>query len=405
MKILQLCPRIPFPPVDGGTIGMYNLSTSLLELGAEVKVLAFNTKKHFISQEKINKKYSDSHNLEWVYLDNSLHPVKALMNIFSNKSYNITRFYSKEYSEQLRKILTEETFDIVQIDYLTMTLYIDDIRAVSDAKIVLRAHNVEHRIWKRLAAEEKNLLKKWYLKLLAKQLLTYEKKVLNNIDALVTLTEEETAIFKEMGNSVPVCIAPTCFSVDEMPQVHKQESFSLFHLGAMDWRPNQEGMEWFLSQVWPRIMERFPEIKLYIAGNNMPERFFSFNNENCKVEGRVPDAKEYMQQHSVMVVPLLAGSGIRVKIVEGMALGKVIISTTQGAEGLHYKHMQNIIIADTLQQMVDAVDLCYSNPELLKEIGNNARALAENYYDMRKVGKQVFQFYLRISEKAMAYKA
>ena len=137
----------------------------------------------------------------------------------------------------------------------------------------------------------------------------------------------------------------------------------------------------------------------------MPERFFSFNNENCKVEGRVPDAKEYMQQHSVMVVPLLAGSGIRVKIVEGMALGKVIISTTQGAEGLHYKHMQNIIIADTLQQMVDAVDLCYSNPELLKEIGNNARALAENYYDMRKVGKQVFQFYLRISEKAMAYKA
>ncbi|MEP7264096.1 MAG: glycosyltransferase [Bacteroidota bacterium] len=393
MKVLQLCPRIPYPPVDGGTIGMYNLSNSLVDYGVEVKVLAFNTSKHFVEENKINPHYRSTHQLESVYLDNSVKPLKAFLNIFSSESYNICRFYSEDFSAKLKDILRKNDFDIVQMDYITMALYIKDIREISKARIVLRAHNVEHRIWKRLAAEEKNPFKKWYLTLLAKRLLIYEKSVLQQIDALVTLTEEETIIFREMGYTGPVCIAPTCFYISEMPPIEAVSGFSLFHLGAMDWRPNQEGMEWFLIKVWPRIRDRWKEISLYIAGNNMPDRFFNYADSRCKVEGRVPDAQAYMNRHSLMIVPLLAGSGIRVKIVEGMALGKTIISTSQGAEGLHYKHMENIIIADTEQQMIDAVDLCFSNPELMKDIGKNARHLAEDYYDMKKVGANVAKFY------------
>jgi polysaccharide biosynthesis protein PslH len=101
---------------------------------------------------------------------------------------------------------------------------------------------------------------------------------------------------------------------------------------------------------------------------------------------------------------LLAGSGIRVKIVEGMALGKVIISTSQGAEGLHCRHMENIIIADSVEEMVNAVEFCRNNPEKAEQIGRNARLLAENYYDMRKVGKDVAEFYNRITEGRYIYK-
>jgi glycosyltransferase involved in cell wall biosynthesis len=404
MKVLQLCPRIPYPPVDGGTIGMYNLSTALLDMGIEVKVLAFNTKKHFIPEEKIDRRYAATHKLEWVYLDNSIDPVKALINVFSNRSYNISRFYSHEYAEKLRSILSSTQYDVVQIDYLTMTLYIDDIRAVSDARIILRAHNVEHRIWKRLAAEERNPLKKFYLGILARQLQDYERNVLSRIDALVTLTEEETAIFREMGFKGPVCIAPTCFSIDEPALPVPFRPLTLFHLGAMDWRPNQEGMEWFLENVWPVLRSKWDDVYLYIAGNNMPERFYIYNKDHCRVEGRVPDAGEYMSRYSVMIVPLLAGSGIRVKIVEGMALGKVIISTSQGAEGLHCRNMENIIIADTVDEMANAVEFCRNNPEKAEQIGKNARLLAENYYDMRKVGKDVAEFYNGITEGRYIYK-
>lgn len=404
MKVLQLCPRIPYPPVDGGTIGMYNLSNALVDLGVEVKVLSFNTRKHFVEDSKINPHYKRSHKLEWVYLDNSLKPLNALTNIFSKQSYNIARFYSEDFSKKLREVLRVGDFDVVQVDYLSMALYINDIREVSSAKVVLRAHNVENRIWKRLAVEEKNPLKKWYLSMLAKRLYAFEKKVLGDIDALVALTEEETKIFRELGYNGPVCIAPTCFNIDDLTISPSSKKFTLFHLGAMDWRPNQEGMEWFLNNVWPRIRDRWKNIDLYIAGNNMPEKFFAYGDDRCKVEGRVPDAKEYMKQHSVMIVPLLAGSGIRVKIVEGMALGKPIISTLQGAEGLHYRHMENIIIADSEQQMIDAVDLCYNNPDLMNEIGSNARRLAENYYDMKKVGEKVAAFYSEITESSYIYK-
>jgi glycosyltransferase involved in cell wall biosynthesis len=403
VKILQICPRVPYPPVDGGTIGMFNLSNSLVDKGAEVKVLAFNTSKHFVRENEIDNHYRYTHRLETVYHDNSVKPVAAFFNLFSDKSYNIERFRSPAFADRLKQVLKEDKYDIVQIDYLSMTIYIDDIRSVSGARIILRAHNVEFRIWERLAGEEKNFLKKWYLQNLAVKLKRYEKYILTRIDALVTLTEEETDLFFSMGYNGPVCVAPTCFYINDQEPATLQNDFSLFHLGAMDWRPNQEGMEWFLKKVWTKVNEAAPSVKLYIAGNKMPDNFFSYASSSCFVQGRVDNAAEFMKEHTVMIVPLLAGSGIRVKIVEGMALGKAIISTSQGAEGLHYTNEKNILIADTPREMIDAILKCYSSPELCQSLGNEARKLAENYYDMKKVGGKVIKFYAELLKEKNLY--
>ncbi len=393
MKILQLCPRIPFPPVDGGTIGMYNLSNALVNHGAEVKVLAFNTSKHFIAEKNIDKGYIATHHLESVFLDNRVNIKDAFINLFTKESYHISRFKSVAFEAKLKAVLLKEKFDVVQLDYLPMALYIDLIRQHSDAKIVLRAHNVEHRIWERLADEEKNIFKQWYLRKLAVRLFEFEQSVLKKIDALVSLTEEETVIFQSLGYKGAVCIAPTCFNIDQDQSTNQEKEFSVFHLGAMDWMPNAVGMEWFIKNVWPMVTASHPHIKLYIAGNKMPDHFFSFQSENCIVQGRVNDAKQFMLDHTLMIVPLFAGSGIRVKIVEGMALGKTIISTTQGAEGLHCTHMENIIIANSADEMYKAILLCAEDKILHQRIGENARNLAVDYYDMNKVGGDVFTFY------------
>lgn len=399
MKILQLCPRLPYPPVDGGTIAMYNLSNSLVDNGAEVKVLAFNTSKHFTNEKDIDTAYVKTHELETVNLDNKIKIKDAFFNLFTNESYHISRFRSVEFSKKLKEILQNGKFDIVQLDFLTMTLYIDEIRQYSAAKVVLRAHNVEHRIWKRLAREEKNVIKRWYLGILASRLLNFEIKALKKIDALVAITEDDAVKFRSLGFEGPVCIAPIGFNIiNDRKQETESKEFSLFHLGAMDWMPNCEGIEWFLKNVFPKVIVTHPEIKLYIAGNNMPDRFFNYQSENCKVYGRVPDAQKFMNEHSVMIVPLFAGSGIRVKIVEGMALGKTVISTTQGAEGLHCKHMENIIIADIADEMYKSIISCFESPELTKRIGKNARLLAENYYDTKIIGEELLKFYNKMLE-------
>ena len=196
-----------------------------------------------------------------------------------------------------------------------------------------------------------------------------------------------------MGARQPVCIAPTCFFLDEFIPKDEPAEFSLFHIGAMDWMPNTMGLKWFIKEVWSKVTQSHPQIKLYLAGNKMPKDFFDYNSETVHVEGRVDDAKEFMAAHSVMIVPLLAGSGIRVKIVEGMAMGKPIISTSQGAEGLKYENKKNILIADTAEQFYACIIECYQSFELRKSLGNNARELASSHYNMSRVGEKVFQFY------------
>ncbi len=393
VKILQLCPRVPFPPVDGGLLGLYNMAKALHHQGAKVKMLAFNTSKHFVNIKDVPDEFVKTYQLETVYLDNNISIFSALKNLFSKQSYHISRFISEDFAKALIAILEKENFDIIQLDYLTMAVYIDVIRKHSKAKLIYRAHNVEYRIWERLAESENNFVKRWYLKLLAKRLKNFEFDVINKVDAIVALTEEETKIFRDMGSKVPICIAPTCFFIEEFKPVEYPKEFSLFHIGSMDWMPNTTGLKWFLKEVWTKVNVTHPQIKLYLAGNKMPKEFLSLNNENCHVQGRVEDAKQFIAEHSVMIVPLLAGSGIRVKIVEGMAMGKPIISTSQGAEGLHYENRKNILIADTPEEFYDAIIECYQSVELRKTLGENARQLAFEYYDMNKVGAKVYSFY------------
>ena len=190
MKILQLCPRIPYPPVDGGTLGLYNLSKALYLQNAEITVLAFNTSKHFVKDDQISAEYLSTHHLHQVYLDNRPTVLSAIINLFSNQSYHISRFITKDFEEKLVSLLKSNSFDIIQVDYLVMAAYIDVIRKHSNAKVVLRAHNVEYRIWKRLAEIEANILKRKYLFILAKRLQDFETSVLSKVDAIVALTEE-----------------------------------------------------------------------------------------------------------------------------------------------------------------------------------------------------------------------
>lgn len=399
MKILQLCPRVPFPPVDGGTLGLYNMAKALNLQGARVKMLAFNTSKHLVNVKELPDEFVKTFQIETVYLDNRPTIFSAVKNLFSNQSYHISRFVSKDFENALIKILRNEQFDIIQLDYLMMAAYIDVIRKYSKAKLIYRAHNIEYRIWNRLAESEKNFIKRKYLMLLAERLKNFEFDVINRVDAIVALTEEETRILKEMGAKQPICIAPTCFFLEEFKPVVEPKEFSLFHIGAMDWMPNTAGLKWFIREVWSKVNATHPQIKLNLAGNKMPKDFFSFNNENCNVQGRVEDAKKFMAEHSVMIVPLLAGSGIRVKILEGMAMGKPIISTSQGAEGLYYENRKNILIADTPDEFYNAIIECYQSPELRKSLGENARTLAVEYYDMNKVGESVFRFYQALLNK------
>ncbi|MEZ5069039.1 MAG: glycosyltransferase family 4 protein [Bacteroidia bacterium] len=201
--------------------------------------------------------------------------------------------------------------------------------------MILRAHNVEWLIWKRLAGASAHPIKKKYLSFLASRLRQYEKNMVNQFDAIVALTPEDKKLLIDEGCTIPVEIAPVGLNTlrfDDVKPLEQAQHISVFHLGSMDWLPNIEAVNWFLKKVWPLIIAKTDCIQLYLAGKNMADDFFRIQMKNVFVEGEIKDAKKFMSDKTVMIVPLLSGGGMRVKIVEGLAAGKVIVSTSIGAE-------------------------------------------------------------------------
>ena len=162
--------------------------------------------------------------------------------------------------------------------------------------------------------------------------------------------------------------------------------------------PNEEGVRWFIDQVWPHVHKQFPDLKYFLAGRAMPGWMKELRVPGVEVLGEVEDARAFIASRSVMIVPLFSGSGIRIKIIEGMAAGKTVISTLLGAEGIHYSNGENILIANAPCEFFDMISLCIEDPSRRKMIGNNARMLIESEYDRDAITQRLISFYQQLTD-------
>ena len=395
MKVLQLCNKPPYPPVDGGTLAMNSITQGLLAAGCEVKVLSLCSDKHPVLENRMTESYREATRFEAVHIDLGIHPLDAGVAVLCGESYHVKRFISKEFGQRLAQVLKEEQFDVVHVESIFMTPYVPIVREHSDAKVVLRAHNVEHTIWRRVAQSERNPFKRWYLKHLSLTLAAYEREHLNDYDGVVSITENDAQQLREMGCRRPMLSMPFGIVPETEMQV-EEEPNSLFHIGSMDWMPNQEGVRWFLKQVWPMVHERMPQLTLYLAGRKMPNDLMHVDMEGVRVLGEVPDAMYFIASKQINVVPLLSGSGIRVKIIEAMSAGKVVVTTTIGASGIGCTDGKDVLIADTPEQFVEQLQRCVDNPEFRQQIGRNAVSLITEQYGNEQLTQRLLEFYDQI---------
>jgi len=396
LHVLFICNKSPWPPGEGGPIAMNNLVTGLADAGHKVKVLAVNTNKYSVDAGKIPEVYRKITGIELVYIDLTVRPVPAFLNLFTGKSYHVERFISENFEHKLIEVLEQNTFDIVQIETLYMTPYLKTIRKYSQAKVFLRAHNIEHMIWQRITESTRNPLKKAYLKHVTKTLKEYELKSLDRYDGIIPISQVDAVFFEKMTETPVKAIS---FGVDpdkvEMEDYGHPE-FALFHIGSMNWMPNIEGIKWFLQEVWPLISEALPDLKIYLAGREMPEWLQQLGLKNVEIAGEVPDAYAFIRSKAISIAPLFSGSGIRIKIIESMALGRAVISTTIGAEGINYTDGENILIADDKQNFFEAVKMLYENTGKAKDIGMKARRLILEQHNNKQLIRQMVDFYREV---------
>ncbi len=376
MKILLLCNKSPWPLHEGGPIAMYAMISGLIKAGHQVKVLAANTNKYTVDPASIPESFVQSTGIEFATIDLSIRPMGALYHYLKGQSYHVARFRTLSFESSLVRILKQEEFDVIQVEMLYMTVYLDIIRKYSRAKVILRAHNIEHLIWQRLASNSRNPLKKHYLNHLYLTLRNYELVIMKKLDGIAAITETDAAFFRKYTGKVPVIAIPFGIDPESYPATNPQLTVTdLFHIGSMNWIPNEEGIKWFLEKVWPESKKSIPFLSIHLAGRAMPGWLTTLNIPGVIVEGEVPDAWQFMQQHAVMIVPLFSGSGIRIKIIEAMTAGKVVISTTIGAEGIRYENGKHLLIADTAEDFVDAIEKVMTNVGLRRSLGQNARNL------------------------------
>jgi glycosyltransferase involved in cell wall biosynthesis len=393
MKVLQLCNKPPQPIVDGGCIAINSIAKGLLSKKIDLTILTIATQKHPFELSHFSDDFVKSTHIEGVFVDTRINIIDAFSALVTSDSYNISRFFSADFNKKLIHLLENNDFDIVHLESLFMTPYIHTIRLFSDAKVVLRSHNLEHLIWERLATSAGNKAKKIYLKHLASKLKKYEYQTINEVDGIAAISFEDTARYQQLLKNVPLITIP--FGIDlenyQLRTTTTVKPCAFFHIGSMEWKPNEEAVNWLLDEIWPEVAEL--PITLHLAGRKMPSYIQNQATNNLIVYNEVADAIQFMAEFDVLIAPLLSGGGMRIKIIEAMALGKAVVTTTIGAEGIAYKNGENIWIADTKEEIATAIKHLSENPEKVKELGNNARKLIESTYDNDKIILKLIDFY------------
>jgi glycosyltransferase involved in cell wall biosynthesis len=395
LKILILTHRVPFPQNGGYAIVVCNTIKGLIALGHEVALVALNGKKYHGSVQTTEDELLQKIQYTSYDININLSVLDAIGNLFSKKSNDVDRYYNAEFEKLLLRELRQTAYDVVQFEGLFVTPYLAAIRKYSKARLIYRSHNIEHQVWMRLAQQKSDLFKKWYLHLLARRVKDYELQQLNKFDAIAVFTNEDKKTLLSYGTTIPVEIFPVGISLpDYNPDYNKTEFPSLFFLGSLDWMPNREGIEWFIENFYKDLTDGDMRVKFYVAGHNIPDSFDDYEvMGKIFIQGEVDDAFEFVNSKAIMVVPLLSSGGMRVKIVEGMAMEKCIISTSLGAEGINFTNGTNILIANNRQEFYDAIERCITDEDFCRNVGLNARRLIEEQHDVHVVAPKLVAFY------------
>jgi len=375
-KVLILSNKLPYPSDDGSSIAMARLLETLVMKELDLHYFAINTDKHCKDVE-ISKAHQPNVTFEAYAWNTSPKVSTALGNLATNLPYHVSRFYIPTLLLRLEAFETD-SFHTVILEGAFMGMYVSEAKRIGE-QTILRAHNLEHEIWQRLAENEKNPMKRWYLKLQSSRLQRFESKLSQAVDQIWSISEKDQQWFEShtpAASFIPTTVLPTSGPSNIQP-------LRCHHLGALDWAPSIQGLQWFITEIWPQVLHSVPQAEFHIAGNNPPENFQFPKDQNIFFHGRVADATTFTHDHGISVIPLLAGSGMRIKILQNCAAAVPSISTAIGAEGIYTKDSKEVIIVDSASEFIEALVELVQQPERALALGKLAQEDILNRFGMQ----------------------
>ena len=395
MNVLHITNKPIFPILDGGQMAMNRLMMCFLNLGFNVKNLTLETHKHPFNINEFPEDLQEIIFPEAHYIDSRVKSWDVFKSLFNKESYHVKRFIDKTFEEKLKELFKTNNYEIVILESAFLMSYIDVIRRYSDAKIILRAHNVEYRIWRQHAKKEKSFIKRFFYKKLANDLKRFELEKINQVDGVFCISEQDREFFRRRSVKAATIVIPVYMSVNENNVVDYQNNDFHF-VGSMSWKPNADAVRWIINQIAPRLAKILPDVKIHIAGSAMSKKLLDQKIKNVVVHGKVANMQEFMSQHGTLIVPLKSGSGVRIKILEALSFGVPIISSEKGKEGIEMTPKKHFLTANITEEFLLQMKFLYDRTETKQNLGKEGKVFIENEYSLEIVSKRIRDFISKI---------
>jgi len=393
MKILWVKAGGLVPLDSGGKIRSFHIASELARMH-EVTFFTFCGKD--ISD--------DQRTLSSTFHKVVVHPLKVpaargigealdyMASFFAALPHSISKYCRPEVASHLRDIVAAGAYDYILCDFLTPAAAIPFECGVP---VVIFTHNVEATIWKRHMDVAKNRLWRFVFKREYEKMRAAELYYLNRSTHVLTVSDTDTEVFARDIDRAKITTIPTGVDIRYFQPYFQpmsgEEPNSLVFTGSMDWMPNVDGIVYFVEQILPLIRKQLPQVTLWVVGRKPDRtiRAMAERDSSIQVTGRVEDIRPYIAKGAVYIVPLRVGSGTRLKIFEAMAMGKAVVSTTIGAEGLPVTNGVDVVLADEPDRFAKEVCRLLESATERKRIGGAARTLVEEKYSWEVVAKQV----------------
>lgn len=396
IKILQLAPQFPFPMDDGGKISIGSLTKFFSKYGAEVTLFCF-------SEKEIPDKYINEAEL-YCKLEIYHHSTKNTIpriakSFFFNHSIYVSKHINNKIKQKIKELVIANSFDIIHTDHTCMASLALFIKSFTNIPVGLRLHNIEWIIWERYAESiRKNIVKRNYIHKQAKLLKGKEKEFIQQAEVSFTISETDFYRAKELSPSSNIICAPAGVDLDFWKPMNEVErnSEELIIATTYKWIHNVNALKWFLDEVFPKVIEKIPKVKLTLLGKEPPQWLSHYFPQNIQIVGYVEDIRSYLSKANIYIAPLFVGSGIRIKIIEAMAMELPVVATKVSAEGINASQSEGLFISDAANQYAEIIINLIKDYSYTRELGKSSRRYISENFSWSKTTEIILNEYFKL---------
>ena len=380
MNILYITNKPIYPIVDGGCFAMDSFLRSLLCF-ASVKNISVTTHKHPFDLNQFPKEIATKINPTGYSLNTKTNLLSFLKAVITNSSYNASRFYNQAFLTVIKQEIQHNSYDYLILESSYLLVYIDELKNTFKGKIILRAPNVEYKIWEDYTRFSSSILKRNMYRYLTSKLKTFEINAIAKVDQVFAITENDKMQFQTDGIQVPITVIP--FGIEQSSAVIPEiKANKIFFLGAYNWKPNLDAALFLIHEILPELIVRNPSIELHLAGTYTPKIFNSYASKHIIIHGKVASSSDFLLNHGILVAPIFSGSGVRVKIVEALSLGLPVIASTIAMQGID---SESVLIADTKNEFIQKICQLIDNIDSQKKLQQKAIDTIQQKFTMEPI--------------------